>query len=290
MGTGKQSLPDWKRAVQQYLVLTQTNQQDSPFQTAVVCSLLGEQLKGTWLRLGEHPDGRRDSRTLVDLFAWLEDNTLERDRKEDMLDNMERLQWTAKTTQSSVIELQSILARGVGDPNYTYPCSVIVSLVVKGLRAKGLSHFVGQIAFQPDVRGEATAKPWNSTPAFLNHLVGRARQWLEDLRVEPQDRRQPDLVDFKTADRRQPKRQKGQQQPQQQHAPRAGGSGPYPAPLNLGPKPPLGVCEGADKEWCKAYQLQLYKAGHKSAEVCYYCKSAGHQARVCKKRLSAGRK
>jgi hypothetical protein len=57
--------------------------------------MLGRELQTTWLRLLD--DDQADERTLADLYEWLKSNTLDKDRCEDMIQDMEKLQWSLNT-------------------------------------------------------------------------------------------------------------------------------------------------------------------------------------------------
>ena len=59
-------------------------------QQAIVNSMLGRELQTTWLRLLNVDQA--DERTLDDLYEWLKSNTLDKDRCEDMIRDMEKLQ------------------------------------------------------------------------------------------------------------------------------------------------------------------------------------------------------
>ena len=49
-----------------------------------------------------------------------------------MIRDMEKLQWSLNTIPQSCVAIKKILARGVGKPNYMYPCSSVVDLVKNG--------------------------------------------------------------------------------------------------------------------------------------------------------------
>ena len=277
------SLQDWWLLAKQYLRVCGWTVQPQPVQQAIVNSMLGRELQTTWLRMLD--EDQADERTLADLYEWLKSNTLDKDRCEDMITDMERLPWSLNTIPQSCVALKKILARGVGKPNYIYPCSSVVDLVKKGLAKQNLSDRIRDIACQPNVRGELTNKAWEDTTLFLNHLLAACRSWVEEgknLKRVLVEGGQPQ------PGKRQRQRQLGQHASQQQQQPTQQARPHFPAPRNLGKTPPIGQPDESAAKWCREYQAQLHAAGFKK-DVCYWCKKVGHSINACYRR-KAGKK
>ena len=113
-GDGGVSLEDWRLKISNYCKITGVDQHPDTH-TAVVCSLLGEELQTAWLT---HQQLQQQPQTVDILFSWLASCTVEVNRKEDIYADLDKLSWSLKNIPFSATQVATILARGAGDVAY----------------------------------------------------------------------------------------------------------------------------------------------------------------------------
>ena len=185
MGDGKVSLEDWRLKMDNYCQLTEADQ-NPEYHQSVVASLLGANLETAWL---SYRAQQQEPQTVDQLYQWLARNTVAVDRKEDILDDLDKLSWSFSQINQSATKVASILARGAGDPVYAYTAPTIVRVVERGMRSNGLGDLFREVQFMPAVGGEAP-KAWTDTTLFLSYLTALHRKWGTQQQQPKRDTRQ----------------------------------------------------------------------------------------------------
>ena len=266
-GDGDVSLEDWRLKISNYCKITGVDQHPDTH-TAVVCSLLGEDLQTAWLT---YQQLQQEPQTVGNLFSWLASCTVEVNRKEDIYADLDKLSWSLKNIPFSATQVATILARGAGDVAYAVQCPYIVRVVQLGMDKAGLSDLFRDVQYMPAVGGEAP-RAWTDTTMFLNTLVATARKW------NNQQQQHARTDNHQQGQGQEKRRRVDQQRPERPKQPRRE---PLPQPSSsLGPRPGVGRANDADMTWCVAYEKELRDAGYNTS-VCYYCKKAGHRSTSC---------
>ena len=272
---GQLSLDQWRLMAEKYCRMQQIHPSR---QADVISSFLSTELSLTWENhCQQHPAASSSSDSsgysAEDLIKWLESCTVKVDRKEDILEELQRMRFKLQDIPRQVTKVQAILARGVGDPEYTYPCSLVVKYVTEGLVSSGLDKLAADVSFVP---GTTPNTKWLDVDKFLQHVSEQSRQ-MKAIQ-QGQQRGQPRQ---QQGDR--PQGQSGKPNPKpprtkwtDQPGNKRKGDWNDQSLLPGGKRPAYGFCDVADQKWVDEYSRAV------GAPVCLYCKYPGHLVKACR--------